>query len=282
MLQHFWQKIWVNSLVLVSPVWGAAAFLSKSQSTGYFYVLLFWSASPSIIMNPSQTYHSFSWYSLVSECVELTFYGAVARHLLGHQRSLFVFAVDLHYLLPTLAALGSGQSRDGLLPADLTLRLLLPGLQTGRQPSGRIPLLVERWILIGPLDRCWDGRHLGVRFTDVGAVVIVAHQSGLDWRVLEDLICRFFQHALCLGLIQLAFAVCDWHPLALRSSSQVAVAVDGVKVFRDRVLIVVAVQPKFLFRPVGVVHVLRGRGKKLMTWHPVILKVLLKLFTQRG
>ena len=231
-------------------------------------------------MNSSPTYHQFSWHSWVSECVELTFYGAVARHLLGHQRSLFVFAVDLHYLLPTLAALGSGQSRDGFLPADLTLRLLLPRLQTGRQPSGHIPVLVEWWILIGPLDRCWDCRHLGVRFTDVGAVV--AHQSGLDRRVLEDLICRLFQHALCLGLIQLAFAVCDWQSLALRSSSQVAVAVNGVKVFRDRVLIVVAVRTKFLFRPVGVVHVLRGRGKKQMTWHPVILKVLLRLFTQRG
>lgn len=93
-------------------------------------------------------------------------------------------------------------------------------------------------------------------FTDVGAVVIVAHPSGLDGRVLEDLISRFSQHALCLGLIQLAFGVRDRHSLALRSSSQVAVAVDGVKVFRNRVLIIVAVQAKFLFGPVGMVDVL--------------------------
>lgn len=90
----------------------------------------------------------------------------------------------------------------------------------------------------------------------MGAVVIEAHLSGLDRRVLEDLISRFTQHALCLSLIHLAFGVCDWHSLALRSSSQVTVAVDGVEVFRDRVLIIVAVQAKFLFRPVGMVHVL--------------------------
>lgn len=93
-------------------------------------------------------------------------------------------------------------------------------------------------------------------FTDVGAVLIVAHPSGLDGRVLEDLVSRFSQHALCLGLIQLAFGVCDRHSLVLRSSPQVAVAVDGVKVFRDRVLIVVAVQVKLLFGSVGMVGVL--------------------------
>lgn len=173
-----------------------------------------------------------------------------------------MFAVDLHYLLPTLAALGSGQSRNGFLPADLTLRLLLPWLQTGRQLSRQLFLLVEnRWILIGPLDRRGDSRHLGVGFTDEGAVVIVAYPSVLDRRVLEDLVSRFFQHALCFGLIQLALGVCDWNSLALRSSPQVAVAVNGVKVFRDRVLIIVAVQTKFLFRPVGMVDVLRG-GKQ--------------------
>lgn len=98
-------------------------------------------------------------------------------------------------------------------------------------------------------------------FPDVCAVVIVARPSGLDGRVLEDLVSRFSQHALRLGLVQLAFGVCERHSLALRSSSQVAVAVDGVKVFRDRVLVVVAVQAEFLFGTVGMVDVLRGRGQ---------------------
>ena len=73
----------------------------------------------------------------------------------------------------------------------------------------------------------------------------------LDWRVLEDLIS---QHAL--GFIQLPLGICARQSLALRSRAQVAVAVDGVEVFGDRVLIVVAVRAEFLFRPVGAVHVL--------------------------
>lgn len=202
-------------------------------------------------------------------CTDLTFYGAETRHFLGHQRPVFVFAVDFHYLLPTLASLCSGKSRDGFLPADLTLRLLLPRLQPGRQQrggggGGDLLRRVKRWILIGPLRQCRDGWQLWVGFTDVGAVVIVPRPSGLDGRVLEDCVCRFSQHTLRLGFIQFAFGVCDWHSLALGSRSQVAVAVDGVEVFGDGVLIVVAVQAKFLFRPVGVINILSG--KRLNTY----------------
>lgn len=93
-------------------------------------------------------------------------------------------------------------------------------------------------------------------FTDEGAVVIVADPSGLDGRVLEDLVSRFSQHAWSFGLVQLALGICDWNSLALGSSSQVAVAVNSVEVFRDRVLVIVAVQTKFLFRPVGMVDIL--------------------------
>lgn len=169
-----------------------------------------------------------------------------------------MLAVDLHYLLPTLAALRSGQSRNGLFPADLTLQLLLPRPQAGRHREGRRLLrLVERRILIGALGRRRGGRQLGVGFADVGAVVTVTHYSGLDGRVLEDLVGGFSQHALSLGLIQLVLGVADRQSLALQSRSQVAVTVDGVKVFGDGVFIIVAVRAKFLFRAVGVVHILR-------------------------
>ncbi len=90
----------------------------------------------------------------------------------------------------------------------------------------------------------------------MGAVLIAARPSGLDRRVLQDLISSFSLHALCLSLIQLVFGVCHWHSLTLRTSSQVAVAVDGVKVFGNRVLIIVAVRTEFLFRPMGMVDVL--------------------------
>lgn len=205
---------------------------------------------------------------------ELTFDGAEARHLLGHQRPVFVFAVDLCDLLPTLAALGSGQSRNGFLPADLALRLLLPQLQPGRQLGDQLLLLVERRILVGALDRRRDGGHLRVGFTDKGAAVIVARPSGLDGGVLEDLVGRLLQHARGLGLVQLALVVADWKSLALRSSPQVAVAVNAVKVFRDGVLVVVAVQTKFLFGPVGMVHVLRG-GNRVRCQRYVVSLVLL-------
>lgn len=175
----------------------------------------------------------------------LTFDGAVARNLLGHQRSLLVSAVDLHDLLPTLAALGSGQSGDGFLPADLAPRpLLLLRLHAARRRLRP----VERGIPIGPLERCRDG---GI--VEVGAVVT---GSRLDRRDLEELIGRFFQHALNLGLVQLEFSVCDRRSLALGSCSEVTVAVDGVKVFGDRVLVVVAVGAKFLFGAEGMVDVL--------------------------
>lgn len=58
----------------------------------------------------------------------LTWYRAVPGDLLRHQGPLLVSAVNLNDLLSTLAAPGSGQSRDGLLPADLALQRLLPRL----------------------------------------------------------------------------------------------------------------------------------------------------------
>lgn len=165
-----------------------------------------------------------------------------------------MFAVDLDYLLPTLAALGSGQSRNGLLPADLTLRPLLPQFRTGGQLNGHFFHLVGGWILIGPLRGCDDGRHLELGLADDGVVVSVA--LGVNGGVLGDLVARFSQHALRLGLVQLVFGV-------FGSSPEVAVAVDGVEVFGDRVLIVVAVLMRLLLRSVGTVDVLRRGGKDL-------------------
>lgn len=185
------------------------------------------------------------WLHICCLCLRLkasdrcvTFHSAVSRHLLRHQRSLLVFTVNLHDLLPTLAALGPGQSRDGLLAADLALRLLLLRLRTGG--------LVGRRILIGPLDQRRDGRHLGVWLTDVGVVVTVtvSRPSGGQ---LEDLVGRF---------VQLVLAVSDRHSLALGLRTQVTVAVDGVEVFGHRVLIVVAVQANFLFRVVREIDIL--------------------------
>lgn len=49
------------------------------------------------------------------------------------------------------------------------------------------------------------------------------------------------------------------------SGPQVAVAVDGVKVFGDRVLIIVAVQADFLFGAVRVVNVLQGMTNIVLT-----------------
>lgn len=95
----------------------------------------------------------------------------------------------------------------------------------------------------------------------MGVVVTVPHHSGLDSRELEDFVSRFSQHALSLDLIQHAFGVCDCHSLALGSCSQVAVAVDGVEVFRDGVFIVVAVWVKFLFGAMRVVNILRGNSQ---------------------
>lgn len=155
-----------------------------------------------------------------------------------------MFAVDLDYLLPTPAALGPGQRRNGLLPADLTLRLLLPQFGAGRQLNGHFFHLLGRGILIGPLQGCRDGRHLASE----GVVVGVA--PGVDGGVLEDLVGRFSQHALGLGLIQLVLGV-------FGASPQVAVAVNGVEIFGDRVLVVVAVLGRFLLRSVGAVDVLR-------------------------
>lgn len=91
---------------------------------------------------------------------------------------------------------------------------------------------------------------------DMGVVVIVACCSGLNGRVLEDLISRFFQNALCLGLIQLVSGISNRYSLALGSCTEVAVAVNGVKVFGDGVLIIVAVEAKLLFSAVRMVHVL--------------------------
>lgn len=98
---------------------------------------------------------------------------------------------------------------------------------------------------------------------DEGAGVVVVDPSGLDGRVLEDLVGRFSKHAWHSGLVQLAFGVCGRNSLALGSSSQVAVAVNGVKVFRDRVLVIVAVQTKFLLRPMGMVDILSERKTEL-------------------
>lgn len=132
---------------------------------------------------------------------DLTFCGAVARNFLGHQRPLLVFAVHLYYLLPALPALGSGKSWNGFFTADLTLQLLLPHLQTRRQRRRSWLLgLVERQIRIGPLSRRCNRWQLGVGFTGVGVVAIVARHSRLDGRVLEDLVGRFSQHALRLAL----------------------------------------------------------------------------------
>lgn len=95
--------------------------------------------------------------------------------------------------------------------------------------------------------------------TDVGAVVIVATSSRLDYRVIQNLVSIFPQNSLCLSFIQLAFGVCERHSLALGTSSEVTVAVDGVEVFGDGVLVVVAVRTKFLFRAVGMVNILWRR-----------------------
>lgn len=196
------------------------------------------------------------------QSADLTFFRTVTRYFLRHQHSLFVFAVNLHYLLPTLSGLGSRQSRNGFFPADLTLQWLLPWLKIRRQQTDRLLRLLELRILTRPLDSHRNGGHLGVGFMDIGVVVIVAHCSGLDGRELEDLVSRFFQNALRLGLIQLASCISNWHSLALGSCTQVAVAVNGVKVFGDWVLIIVAVQAKFLFRAVGTVAVLWGKRHK--------------------
>lgn len=158
-----------------------------------------------------------------------------------------MFAVDLDYLLPTLAALGPGQGRNSLLSADLTLRLLLPQFGTGRQLNGHFFHLLGRWILIGSLQSCRDGRHLPLGLASEGVVVSVA--PAVDGGVLEDLVGRFSQHALCLGLVQLVLGV-------FGASPQVAVAVNGVEIFGDRVLVVVAVLGGFLLRSVGAVDVL--------------------------
>lgn len=172
--------------------------------------------------------------------VGLTFSGAEPGHFLRHQRSLLVFAVDLDDLLPTLAAFGSGQSRDGLLPADLTLRLLLPRFPTGwRLSPGGVPL--------GSLRSGGDGGHLGEALPDEGVVVSVA--PGADGGVLEDLVGSFCQHARRLGVLG-----------RFGPSAQVAVAVNAVKILGDRVLVVVAVQVRLLLWPVGTVDVLRRRG----------------------
>lgn len=193
----------------------------------------------------------------------LTLQGAVARHLLRHKRPLLVLAVDLYDLLPTLAAAGSGQSRDGLLAADLALQLLLLGLHARGQRSDRILLRDQRPILIGRLQRwrrrwrCNAGCPCGGPGSR-GATVVVARLVGQDWRELEDLVGGFSHHALHFGLVQLALAVWDGKPLALRSSAQVAVTVDAVKVSGHRVLVVIvaAVRVQFLFGPLGATEVL--------------------------
>lgn len=133
-----------------------------------------------------------------------------------------MFAVDLDDLLPAGAAFGPGQRRNGLLPANLALRL---------GAGGRLSLL-------------GGGGRLGGGLADEGAVVTVAPV------VPEELAGGFSQRARRLGLLQLVLGV-------FGPSPQVAVAVNIVKVPGDRVLVVVAVQARLLLRPVGTVDVLR-------------------------
>lgn len=172
----------------------------------------------------------------------LTLDRTVARDFLRHQRPLLVLAVNLDDALPALAALGSGQSGNGLLPADLALRPLPVGLRTRRQRGRPGPLrLEEGGILIGALSRCRDGQDVGL----VGSF-------GKDRSMLYDFIS---QHALVL--FQLLLAVCGSETLTLRPRSQVAVAVDVVKVFGNRVLVVVAVGTE----TVGTVDILQAEDK---------------------
>lgn len=163
----------------------------------------------------------------------LTSCGAEPGHLLGHQRPLPVSAVDLDDLLPTLAAFGPGQGRDGLLPADLAPRRLLP-----RFPAGRRLGPVERRLPTGPLRGRGDGGPQGAGLEDEGAVV--AGAPGANGGELEELVGGFGR--LVLGVFG--------------PSPQVTVA---VKVLGDRVLVGVAVQVRFLLRPVGTVLILPRR-----------------------
>ena len=163
-----------------------------------------------------------------------------------------MFAVNLYDLLTTAAALGPGQSGDGFLPADLALRRRLPRLLTGRRLRPE-----ERRIPIGPPGRSRE--RLGAGFHFVGEVATGPDPSGVDRRQLEDLVSRFSQNAL--HFVQLVSAVSERRPRALRARGEVTVTVDGVEVFGDRVLVVVAVQGKFLFGTVGAVDVLYGRQR---------------------
>lgn len=81
----------------------------------------------------------------------------------------------------------------------------------------------------------------------MGVVVTLWHDRSRS----EDLVS---QHTL--GLTQVPLDFLDWDSLALRSGSQVAVA---IKVFGNRVLIVVAVQVDVPFGSMGVVHILEGK-----------------------
>lgn len=202
-----------------------------------------------------------------SKSADLTFDGAVPRYFLRHQQSLLVFTVNLHDLLPTPTALGSRQGRNRFFPTDLALWQVHPWLQTRLQHSCRLLGMGELHI---PLDSHGSGGLLGVGFPDMGLVVTEARCSGLDGRELEDLVSRFVQGALCLGLIQLAPCICSRHSLALGLCSQVAVAVDGVKVFGDGVFIIVTVRAKFLFWVLGFVDTLwktNKQSKKVIVWN---------------
>lgn len=174
-----------------------------------------------------------------------------AWDFVGHQNLVLVSAVDLHDLLPTLTAPGSGQGRDHLLAADLALKLLLFGVRTGGQRRGsRPPGLVERGVLVGALSWSWGGRQQGPGL--MGAVVTL--WSGRNRP--EDLVSQ-----CSLGPVQFSLHILDRDPLVLRPGPQVAVAVE---VFGNRVLLVVAVQVGSLFGSVGGVHILQGNNTNLL------------------
>lgn len=181
--------------------------------------------------------------------LELTFQGAEASDLFGHQQPKLVAAVGLSDLLAAVFGLRAGQGRDGLLARDVALGGLVILDLRGAAPA--LPGVgLSGDILPSATVHCSS---LARRQHFIGA--FPGQRTSLPLFLLLQLP---FQNLLlpAWGLLcQLRLVL-----LLLSPGCEVAV-VHILKIFGDRVLIV-AVCPHFLFRPVREVGILEKTGER--------------------